>query len=257
MGFLKDGSFATSFIDQNPIEETEVLMDSRTNKPTGYVQNVSYNIVDVGRMAADPAYLADIKSQYQSVFLDPKTDYSLKQQYLTDIGYSAHTWEELSGMDPGFAEREVKDAMIEHQWEGYFPKQFGEKVALTQIELKKGSALLTQAEQFNNPIGGQPYVAGDTVYVTRAAKERFKDPDAKEGNDNIDTYAAFLKLSNTDLIAELKTVGLTVANRGRFGVNQKGNIVVWEGDDATKFKEITPEVFRAILAKASSTERNK
>ena len=196
MGFLKDGSFATPFIDKNSVEETEVLMDSRTNKPTGYVQNVSYNIVDVGRMAADPAYLADIKSQYESVFLDPKTDYSLKQQYLTDIGYSAHTWEELSDMDPGFAEREVKDAMIEHQWEGYFPKQFGEKVALTQIELKKGSALLTQAEQFNNPIGGQPYVAGDTVYVTRAAKERYEDPNPKIDDINNPTYVRLRILNN-------------------------------------------------------------
>lgn len=196
LGFLKNGSFATPFIAKDDVIESEVQMDSRTNKPTGYTETVSYNIVDVGKMTEDKAYLAEIKSQYESVFLDPKTDYSLKQQYLTDIGYSAYTWEELSDMDPGYAAQQVKDAMIEHQWEGYFPKQFGEKVALTQVELKKGSALLKQAGLFKNPIGGQPYEAGDVVYVTRAVKERYEDPNPKIDDINNPTYVRLRILNN-------------------------------------------------------------
>lgn len=199
LGFLKDGSFATPFIAKDDVIESEVQIDSRTNKPTGYTETVSYNIVDVGKMTKDKAYLAEIKSQYESVFLDPKTDYSLKQQYLTDIGYSAHTWEELSDMDPGYAAQQVKDAMIEHQWEGYFPKQFGEKVALTQVELKKGSALLKQAGLFNNPIGGQPYEAGDVVYVTRAVKERYEDPNPNKTGDNTSDYYNRLRILNNKI----------------------------------------------------------
>jgi len=272
MGFLKDGSFATPFIAKDSVEETEVLMDSRTNKPTGYIQNVSYNIVDVGRMAADPAYLADIKSQYESVFLDPKTDYSLKQQYLTDIGYSAYTWEELSDMDPGYAEQQVKDAMIEDQWEGYFPKQFGEKVALTQVELKEGSALLTQAEQFNNPIGGQPYVAGDTVYVTRAAKERFKDPNAKEDDDGTSIYQVIKEKYNTAFAgadgsnAAKSTAGLNAIKksmtgvpvtlpdgRGKFIVDGENNIRLVAGTDPRLYGLVSDANFLEALNDAVKT----
>lgn len=270
-GFVNEsGSFRTSDIDQESIETTEVLVDSRTNKPTGYTQNVSYNIVDVGSMAADPAYLADINAQYDSVFLDPKTNPALKQEYLLDlaknqgemidgkfVGEPALDWNDLSKMDPDKARAAVTNAMVMHQWTGYFPKQFGEKVALTQVKLEEGSALLERAGDFNNPLTGDPYKVGEEIYVTRAAKERFKDPNPEKGDEKIDTYAAFLKLSNADLIAELKTVGLTVAARGRFSANANGDIVEEIGDDKTTWKVIPPAVFKAILQKASSTERNK
>lgn len=270
-GFVNEsGSFRTSDIDQESIETTEVLVDSRTNKPTGYTQNVSYNIVDVGSMAADPAYLADINAQYDSVFLDPKTNPALKQEYLLDlaknqgemidgkfVGEPALDWNDLSKMDPDKARAAVTNAMVMHQWTGYFPKQFGEKVALTQVKLEEGSALLERAGDFNNPLTGDPYKVGEEIYVTRAAKERFKDPNPEKGDEKIDTYAAFLKLSNADLIAELKTVGLTVTARGRFSADASGNIVEEIGDDKTMWKKIPPAVFKAILQKASSTERNK
>ena len=272
MGFLKDGSFATPFIAKDEVVETEVQMDSRTNKPTGYTETVSYNIVDVGKMAADPAYLADIKSQYESVFLDPKTDYSLKQQYLTDIGYSAHTWEELSDMDPKYAEQQVKDAMIEDQWEGYFPKQFGEKVALTQVELKEGSALLEEAGNFKNPIGGQDYVAGDIVYVTRSVKDKYKDPNAKQDDDGTSIYQiikgkynkAFqaaggdTAAKNTAGLKAIKSsmtgVPLTLpSGRGKYVVDAQGNIRLVAGTDPRLYKVVSDEIFLEALNDAVKT----
>jgi len=196
MGFVNEsGSFATNRIDKQSIEAIEVLKD-KDGKPTGYKENVSYNIVNVGAMAADPAYLADINAQYDAVFLDPKTNSALKQQYLLDlaenqgemkdgkfVGDPALNWNELLKMDPDEARKAVTNAMVKHQWTGYFPKQFGEKVALTQVELKEGSALLEQAIQFNNPLTGSQYKAGEEVYVTRAATRTYKDPDAKEGSE--------------------------------------------------------------------------
>ena len=265
-GLMEKGSFNAQYNDPTSIEATVVLKDSETGKPTGYKENVSYNIVDVGSMAASPAYLADIESQYESVFLDPKTNIALKNQYLLELaqnqpeGTVALDWNALAELPPKDAKKAVTDAMVLHQWTGYFPKQFGEKTSLAQVELEEGSALLERAMQFDNPLTGKPYEAGASVYVTRAVNRTYKDPDAKENDPNIDTYAAFLKLSNTDLIKELKTVGLSVANRGRFGVRENNNvdeIFFQEGDDTTKRKAITPAVFRAILAKASSTERNK
>lgn len=271
MGFLKNGSFATPFIAKDDVVESEVQMDSTTNKPTGYIENVSYNIVDVGKMAADPAYLADIKSQYQSVFLDPKTDYSLKQQYLTDIGYSAYTWEELSDMDPGYAEQQVKDAMIEDQWEGYFPKQFGENVALTQVKLKKGSALFEEAKDFKNPIGGQNYVVGDTVYVTRSVQSRYEKKDGaddekpniyqlikgkynkafegKEGDANAKNTAGLkaIKSSMTGVPVTLP------AGRGKYVVDAQGNIRLVAGTDPRLYKIVSDEIFLEALNDAVKT----
>jgi len=135
MNFVDEsGSFASNRIDKESIETTEVLKDTK-GKPTGYTQNVSYNIVDIGSMAADRAYLADINAQYESVFLDPKTNTALKNEYLLElaknqgemkdgkfVGEPALDWNDLSQMDPDEARKAVTNAMVMHQWTGYFPK---------------------------------------------------------------------------------------------------------------------------------------
>ncbi len=185
-GLMEKGSFNAQYNDPESIEATVVLKDSETGKPTGYKENVSYNIVDVGSMAASPAYLADIDAQYNSVFLDPKTNTALKNEYLLELaqnqpeGTVALDWNELSKMDPKDAKKAVTDAMVLHQWTGYFPKQFGEKTSLAQVKLEEGSALLERAEEFTNPTTGNPYEADQMVYVTRAVTRTYKDPDAKD-----------------------------------------------------------------------------
>ena len=118
---------------------------------------------------------------------------ALKNEYLLDLaknqtGVEAFDWNKLSKMDPAKARELVTNAMVKHQWTGYFPKQFGEKVALTQVKLEEGSALLEQAVQFNNPLTGNPYKAGEEVYVTRAATRTYKDPDAKDSEEKPSIY---------------------------------------------------------------------
>jgi len=190
------------------------VLKNTDGKPTGYTQNVSYNIVDVGAMAADPAYLADINAQYDAVFLDPKTNSALKQQYLLDlaenqgemkdgkfVGDPALDWNDLSKMDPAEARKLVTNAMVKHQWTGYFPKQFGEKVALTQVELEEGSALLERAIEQNlrNPLTGDVYKAGEEVYVTRAAGRTYRDPDAKQGSKGNSDFQVRLRILNNKI----------------------------------------------------------
>lgn len=208
-GLMKDGSFNAKYNDPTSIEATVKLKDSKTGKPTGYKENVSYNIVDVGSMAASPAYLADIEAEYNSIFLDPKTNTALKNQYLLDlaenqgemkdgkfVGDPALDWNVISKLDPEDAKKAVMDAMVLHQWTGYFPKQFGEKTSLAQVKLEKGSALLEQAGKFTNPITGNPYEADQMVYVTREVTRTYKDPDAKkEGKGTSDFQVRMGKLN--------------------------------------------------------------
>jgi ribosomal protein S8 len=200
-GLMEDGSFNARYNDDTTIVTQEVEKDSITGKPTGYTQKVSYNIVNVGAMAQSPAYLAEINAQYEAVFLDPKTNTALKNEYLLDLaknqpGVKALDWNDLSKMDPDEAREAVTNAMAMHQWTGYFPKQFGEKTSLAQVELKEGTALLEQAGKFKNPTSPDNYKAGDMVYVTRHVKETFKDPDAKEGDINNPTYVRLRILNN-------------------------------------------------------------
>ena len=215
MGFFdKSGSVRTSDIDQTPVVSVEAIKDDTTGKPTGYSRKVSYNIIDVGAMAADRAYIADINAQYDAVFLDPKTNTALKQQYLLDlaenqgemkdgkfVGDPALDWNDLSNMDPAKARELVTNAMVKHQWTGYFPKQFGEKVALTQVELEEGSALLERAieQDLKNPLTGKDYKVGDMVYVTRDEKEKYRDPDAKDGGKGTSDFQVRMAKLNTKI----------------------------------------------------------
>ena len=254
-GFVNEsGSFRTSDIDQESIETTEVLK-TKDGKLTGFSENVSYNIVDVGSMAADPAYLADINAQYDSVFLDPKTNPALKQEYLLDlaknqgemidgkfVGEPALDWNDLSKMDPDKARAAVTNAMVMHQWTGYFPKQFGEKVALTQVKLEEGSALLERAGEFNNPLTGDPYEVGEEIYVTRAAIRKYKDPDADKTSDiNNPTYVRLRILNNkineaasdTDVLKLFNTVQKTPGGES-FLKNIGGKVIEVKQDSVTK-----------------------
>jgi len=214
-GLMEKGSFNARYNDETTITTQEVEKDSITGKPTGYLKNVSYNIVDVGAMAQSPAYLADINAQYESVFLDPKTNPALKNEYLLDLaknqpGVKALDWNDLSDMDPDKAKELVTNAMVMHQWTGYFPKQFGEKTSLAQVKLEKGSALLKQAGKFKNPTSPDNYKVGDMVYVTRHVKERYDDPKPKENKANSDFQVRMGKLNtkindaaNNDTILDL------------------------------------------------------
>lgn len=216
VGLMKDGSFNAQYNDLESIEATVVLEDSKTGEPTGYKENVSYNIVDVGSMAASPAYLAEIDAQYNSVFLDPKTNTALKNQYLLELaqnqpeGTVALDWNALSKLDPKDAKKAVTDAMVLHQWTGYFPKQFGEKTSLAQVELKEGSALLERAIQFNNPLTGKPYEAGENIYVTRAVNRTYRDPDAK---DEENKYGAAAERQFSGYYTELGSITLDAAGK--------------------------------------------
>lgn len=220
-GLMDKGSFNAQYNDETTITTQEVEKDSKTGNPTGYLKNVSYNIVDVGAMAQSPAYLAEINAQYESVFLDPKTNTALKNEYLLDLaknqpGVEALDWNDLLKMDPDQARAAVTHAMAMHQWTGYFPKQFGEKTSLAQVKLEEGSALLEQAGKFKNPTEEGNYKAGDMVYVTRHVKERYENPNPEESKEE---YGAAAERQFSGYYTELG--GITIESTG----DVSGNLV--------------------------------
>ena len=73
-------------------------------------------------------------------------------------------------------------------------------------------------------------------------------------------YSAYLEMSDKEIVEDLEKIELQVTGRGTRFYSKNGKIYKYKADfptDKTKGDEITPEVFRATLKLASSTERNK
>jgi len=256
-------------LGKEPVVTGGYELDTEGNK-TGYFITKNTEIVNLATSTESKQFKDELKAEYDRVFNSGRS-VSQIQDYLYGIGISTDiTSDEWQDLGPAYQEQIINNALTNELLTGRFRAKpiLSQDVNQLAVKLVKGDEeserLLesANAQGIKNPIPSTMdgnYRYGDTIYVKQTTK-RDKRKEEENGGGNIDTYAAFLKLSNADLIKELKTVGLSVANRGRFGVRENNNvdeIFVQEGDDATKRKAITPKVFRAILAKASSTERNK
>lgn len=221
----KQGAFNSNFINQNPVVTTEVEKDS-FGKKTGYQKTVDYNVVDVGSMVEDKAYLAEMNAEYSSIFENPEVSNAQKQQYLIDIGVTKSV-KELQNLDKDVAKKLVIGDMISNMWEGYFPsayKSSGSNAQQVQVQLGKkdsdGKYVLDDTEEkllksvqdqgLKNPVTGELYQPGESIYVIRTETSRVVADDSTGGkgtesqilygkvmealeNDNLDIFRAAIK----------------------------------------------------------------
>jgi len=273
----KQGSINQNFVNQNPVVIAEVEKDSNGN-PTGYSNTIDYNIVDVGSMTFDKAYIAELDAEYESVFANPDVSQAQKQQYLIDIGIVENI-KSIQALDPELQKKRVMAAMNENIWEGYFPakyvssgtgsqqiqKQLGVLNKKTgEFDLDETDQLLLKSIQdqgIKNPVTGELYQKGDSIYVIRTEKSRVTP---KPGGDGaIDQYADFMTMSDTDLIESLELAPLSVTGRGTFYIRENGDLVRnTGGDDSSDFPVIVKKggnmkKFKDILRNASAQQRNK
>lgn len=196
------GSFNQNFVKQDPVVISEIEKDSNGN-PTGYSNTVDYNIVDVGSMTFDKAYIAELDAEYESIFTNPDVSQAQKQQYLIDIGVVENI-KSIQALDPKLQKKRIMGAMNENIWEGYFPdkyvssgtgsqqiqKQLGVLNKKTgEFDLDETDQLLLKSIQdqgIKNPVTGELYQKGDSIYVIRTEKSRVTPKD-DEGGDDVGT----------------------------------------------------------------------
>jgi len=259
------GAWSKTYVDQNPVTMSNLQVDG-DGVQTGYRVTKSYNIVDVNKIIGSKPYQDEIRAEYDAVFNSnamPPLSRFLQQNYLRQIGSSLDmNSEEWENMSTDKRREAVENDITEKLWQNYFPpskNKEGDGASQEQMVLSKDTPIeiLNKAKSMVNPLTLENYREGDTIYLIKNQTTRQDDGQGGSGGSgSIDQYSAFLKLTDEEIKKELGLVGLTVANRGRFIV-VNGNIVEEKGDDKTKFKVVDPKVFRAILKKASSTERNK
>ncbi len=273
----KQGSWNQAFVIQNPVVIAEVEKDSN-GKPTGYSNKVDYNIVNVGAMTLDKAYIAELDSEYESVFNNPNVSQAQKQQYLIDIGIVENI-KSIQNRTPEEQKKLIMDAMGENIWEGYFPEKYvSSGTGSQQIQKQLGTynektkqfdldeadkALLKsiQDQGIKNPMTGELYQEGESIYVIRTEKSRVTPKPSSD--DAVDQYSYFYNMSDEELINSLTDAPLSVTGRGTYLVNPNGDIVRnTGGDDPSDFpiivkKDQNPKKFRDILLSASNQQRNK
>jgi hypothetical protein len=273
----KQGSWNQAFVIQNPVVIAEVEKDSN-GKPTGYSNKVDYNIVNVGAMTLDKAYIAELDSEYESVFNNPNVSQAQKQQYLIDIGIVENI-KSIQNRTPEEQKKLIMDAMGENIWEGYFPEKYvSSGTGSQQIQKQLGTynektkqfdldeadkALLKsiQDQGIKNPLTGELYQEGESIYVIRTEKSRVTPKPSSD--DAVDQYSYFYNMSDEELINSLTDAPLTVTGRGTYLVDPDGNIVRNDGSaNITNYpvivkKDQNPKKFRDILRSASAQQRNK
>ncbi len=140
-------------------------------------------------MTFDKAYIAELDAEYESVFANPDVSQAQKQQYLIDIGVVENI-KSIQALDPDAQKTKIMSAMNENIWEGYFPdkyvssgsgaqqiqKQLGTYNEETkEYDLSETDRLLLksiQDEGIKNPVTGELYQEGDSIYVIRTEKSR-------------------------------------------------------------------------------------
>ncbi len=149
-----------------------------------------------------------------------------KQQYLIDIGVTKSV-KELQDLDKDVAKKLVIGDMISNMWEGYFPgayKSSGSNVQQVQVQLgkknSKGEYVLDATEEkllksvkdqrFKNPVTGELYQPGESIYVIRTETSRVVSDDSTGGkgtesqilygkvvealeNENLEIFAGAIK----------------------------------------------------------------
>ena len=207
----KQGSFNQAFVNQNEVITTEVELDSNEVK-TGYQKTVSFNIVDVGAMTEDKAYVAELDSEYESTFNNPNVSQAQKQQYLIDIGVVQNI-RSLQKMTPAAQKKIILEAMGDNLWEGYFPEKYvssGSGAQQIQMQLgaedKDGNMVLTEQERLllksardqdlKNPVTGKLYEEGESIYVIRSESSRVIPKTEEGGGEGTEDQQYFGNIVN-------------------------------------------------------------
>ena len=203
----KQGSFNQNFVNQNPVVIAEVEKDSNGN-PTGYSNTVDYNIVDVGAMTFDKAYIAELDSEYESIFNNPEVSQAQKQQYLIDIGVVENI-RSIQKKTPEQQKKQIMDAMGDNIWEGYFPEKYVSsgngsqqiQKQLGTLNKKTGKFDLDEADKallksiqdqgIKNPLTGELYQEGESIYVIRTEKSRVTPKDDEDGGEGTEGQQYF------------------------------------------------------------------
>lgn len=208
----KQGSFNQNFVNQNPVVIAEVEKDSNGNL-TGYSNTVDYNIVDVGAMTFDKAYIAELDSEYESVFNNPEVSQAQKQQYLIDIGVVENI-KSIQNRSPEEQKKLIMDAMGNNIWEGYFPEKYVSsgngsqqiQKQLGTLNKKTGEFDLDEADKallksiqdqgIKNPLTGELYQEGESIYVIRTEKSRVTPEDTENNNEGTEDQQYFGKIAS-------------------------------------------------------------
>ena len=211
--FLNDkDEWNTSFISAEPVVTTELEVDSE-GKKTGYQKTVNFEIIDVDKMQNDPAYIIEMNSQYESIFNDPNTSLAQRQAYLLDIGSLANP-KELNKVDSKKAKDIVINDMTTQIFSGYFKGQYkstGNRSQNVQMQLgegydKNGDFIGTKqqelilnkakAEGIKNPITGELYEAGQTIYLQRTEKSRVVSVESNTGKSKTESQEYFSNIAD-------------------------------------------------------------
>ncbi len=257
------GAWSKTYVDQNTVTTSNLQVD-KDGVPTGYRVTKDYNIVDVNKIIGSKPYQDEIKAEYDAVFNSnaiPPVSRFVQQNYLRRIGSSLDmNSEEWKNARPEDRRDAVMSDITEKLWENYFPpskNKEGDGASQEQMVLGKDTPIeiLSQAKSMVNPLTSQNYKEGDTIYLIKNQKTR--QDDGEVSDDNIDQYSAFLKMTDDELLKALASAPLSITSRGTFEVI--GNKLLRNDGSAQKsnFPEVSMAAFRAMLRKASATERNK
>jgi len=272
--FLDDkGAWNTNFISAEPVITQEIEKDS-TGENTGYQKKVEFQIIDVAKMQADPAFQLEMASEYGKIFENGGVTNTQRQAYLLDIG-SMVSPSMLNKTNSAEAKASIIRTMTENLWSGYFAEQYestGDTPQNIQMQLGKEGQTLEQMKKedpnsqaylilknsrdlgIKNPLTQKLYKPGETIYLKRTEDTRtFKEE--KENPQKIDQMADLLMKSDEDIIKTLTNAPFGVTNRGSF-IYKGGEIRLVQGDDSTKYPMVSMKEFRDMLRNASSTARN-
>ena len=260
----KEAAFANL---SEPTRTSGYEIDSNGNK-TGYFRVGETQIVNLAASTNSKEFRDQLEGEYARVFKSGRS-VSQMQDYLYGIGVSAG--EEFLKLEPSEQKEIFNNALTNHLFEGRFDErvELSETVNQLAVRLVKGDQrseqLLAAASDAGivNPFranadpDGQGYRYGDTIYVREKLESRDKRDDGKESGGSIDQYSAFLQMTDTELLEALASAPLTVTSRGTFEVI--GNKLLRNDGSELKsrYPEVTLPAFRAMLRKASATERNK
>ena len=281
----KQGSFNQAFVNQNEVITTEVELDSNEVK-TGYQKTVSFNIVNVGAMTEDKAYVAELDSEYESTFNNPNVSQAQKQQYLIDIGVVQNI-RSLQKMTPAAQKKIILEAMGDNLWEGYFPEKYvssGSGAQQIQMQLgkldKDGNMVLTEQERLllkkardediKNPVTGKLYEEGESIYVIRSESSRVipkTEEGGGEGTEDQQYFGSIATAIGSDDFADGQDSlfsAVTKTPGGKTYYQYKNQVGEGEGSDAAGIYEVdedgvkvqnttavTPATLKAIYSSAS------
>jgi hypothetical protein len=159
-------------------------------------------------MTFDKAYIAELDSEYESIFNNPEVSQAQKQQYLIDIGVVENI-RSIQKKTPEQQKKQIMDAMGDNIWEGYFPEKYVSsgngsqqiQKQLGTLNKKTGKFDLDEADKallksiqdqgIKNPLTGELYQEGESIYVIRTEKSRVTPKDDEDGGEGTEGQQYF------------------------------------------------------------------